>query len=373
MNSLLTDNQFCTSCAACENVCPKDAISMHLDKNGFLRPIVNEVKCIHCGLCEKKCPIKKKVTSPNCNYEVPFVYAAFTKDAQIRIKSSSGGLFSVLATEILKQNGAVIGVAQQRETNFKHTIIRSEKELQLLRGSKYVQASPGLIYRETKKLLQENIKVLFSGTPCQIAALYSYLGERHYENLWTIDVVCHGTPSFNLFLKYIHEIEARVKGKVVRSQFRDKSKGWANFSMSHTIQNQNGHNFQEFHPLQEDLFLRLFLSNICLNESCHDCKYNGIPRLADITLGDFWGVKRFHPEMDDNMGTSVVLVNNSKGMGLFNQIKADIIFCKSELNKAINNNPCIIRSYPKNQNSDKFFADIICFSINDLQKKYCNQ
>ena len=178
---------------------------------------------------------------------------------------------------------------------------------------------------------------------------------------------------FILFQKYIQEIEARTKGKVTRSQFRDKSKGWANFSMSHIIQSHNGHISQETHPLQEDLFLKLFLSNICLNESCHDCKYNGIPRLADITLGDFRGVKKFHPEMDDNMGTSVVLVNNSKGMGLFNQIKADIIFCKSELNKAIKNNPCIIRSYPKSQNRDKFFADIINFSINDLQKKYCNQ
>ena len=119
--------------------------------------------------------------------------------------------------------------------------------------------------------------------------------------------------------------------------------------MSHTIQNQNGHNFQEFHPLQEDLFLRLFLSNICLNESCHDCKYNGIPRLADITLGDFWGIERFHPEMDDDKGTSVVLINNSKGDTLFSRIKSQIVFCKSELNKAINNNPCILRSYSMNK------------------------
>ena len=373
MNGLFKDKKDCSSCSACENVCTKDAISMQLDSHGFLRPIIDESKCVKCGICEKRCPWIKQIRSPNCNFEMPVTYAAFAKDTIIRKESSSGGIFSILATEILKQNGAVVGVAQQSETSFKHIVIRNESELKLLRGSKYVQANPGLIYRKTKELLQENIKVLFSGTPCQIAALYSYLGERHYENLWTTDIVCHGTPSFILFQKYIHEIETRTKGKVTRSQFRDKSKGWANYSMSHIIQSHNGLISQETHPLQEDLFLKLFLSNICLNETCHDCKYNGIPRLADITLGDFWGVKRFHPEMDDNMGTSVVLVNNSKGMGLFNQIKADIIFCKSELNKAIKNNPCIIRSYPKNQNSDKFFADIICFSIKDLQKKYCKQ
>ena len=346
---------------------------MQLDHYGFLRPVIDESKCVKCGLCEKKCPWIKQIHSPNCNFEMPVTYAAAAKDPIIRKESSSGGIFSVLAAEILKQKGAVVGVVQQNETTFKHTIIRNENELQLLRGSKYVQASPDLIYRETKELLQENIKVLFSGTPCQIAALYSYLEERHYENLWTIDIVCHGTPSFKLFQKYIHEIETRTKSKVSRSQFRDKITGWKNYSITHFINYYENCSLAESHSSREDLFLKIFLSDICLNESCYNCKYNGIPRLADITLGDFWGIERFHPEMDDNMGTSVILVNNSKGELLFKQIKDQIVFRKSELNKAIVNNPCIIKSYKKNPNRNKFFEDIDNFSLNDLQKNYCNQ
>lgn len=370
MNGLFSENKECSSCAACENVCSKDAISMQLDKHGFLRPVIDEVKCIKCGLCKKKCPWIKKVQGPNCNFEHPITYAAYAKDSSIRKESSSGGIFSILAIEILKQHGAIIGVAQLSPTNFQHLIIRNEEDLRKLRGSKYVQAAPGKIYRETKKLLQKNINVLFSGTPCQIAALYSYLGERHYENLWTIDIVCHGTPSIKLLEKYNQEIEYRTNGKILYSKFRDKISGWKQFSMTQVIECHNGSIHYESNSLQNDLFLKLFLSNICLNSSCYNCKYNGIPRIADITLGDFWGIKKFHPEMDDDKGTSVVLINNSKGDTLFNRIKSQIIFCRSELNKAINNNPCILQSYSMNKKIFDFLKDIDYFSLKELFSKY---
>ncbi len=196
MNGILTNNKFCTSCAACENICPQDAISMQLDQNGFLRPTVNATKCIHCGLCEKKCPALKRITNPNCNFEVPIVYAAFAKDEQIRIKSSSGGMFTILAKAVLNQGGVVFGVCQESPTSIYHTYVESIADLEKLRGSKYLQSNPDKIYQKAKDFLSKGRKVLFSGTPCQIAALYSYLGERRYDNLYTIDIVCHGAPGF---------------------------------------------------------------------------------------------------------------------------------------------------------------------------------
>lgn len=366
MNGLLKDSKKCSSCAACENVCPRNAISMHFDDCGFLRPVINESICIDCKLCEKACPWERIVQSPNSNFEVPITYAAFAKNKTIRRESSSGGIFSVLAESVLDQNGIVIGVSRLSSTEFGHITIHNKNELAALRGSKYVQSNPGLIYREVKKFLNENKKVLFSGTPCQVAALYSYLGERRYENLWTIDIVCHGTPSIKLFQKYIQEIESRTKGIVRESKFRDKAKGWKQYSMTNVIEYCNGTSFQESHTLQKDLFLRLFLSNICLNKSCYNCKYIGIPRLADISLGDFWGVQRFHPEMDDDKGTSVVLVNNQKGFDLFNTISEQIEVRKSELNKAVAYNPCIIKSYEERLSSENFFKSIANYPLKKL-------
>lgn len=370
MNGVLTDNKFCTSCAACENVCPKDAISMQLDQNGFFRPTVKEAICIHCGLCEKKCPAQKKISSPNCNFEVPVVYAAFAKDEQIRIKSSSGGIFSILAQEILNQGGVVFGASQETPTTICHIFIERSKDLEKLRGSKYLQSHPGKIYRKVKEFLKNKRKVLFSGTPCQVAALYTYLGERRYENLYTIDIVCHGTPSFKVFQKYLTEIEKEKKGAVNKIFFRDKRLGWKQFSITNVIEYCSGNSFQLSHTLREDTFLKIFLSNICLNESCYSCKYNGIPRLADITLGDFWGVQRFHPDMDDDKGTSVLLLNNAKGEDLFSLIKGKIEFCKSELNKAVNNNPCIIHSYPAHHQRNKFLKDLDSLTLNEILEKF---
>lgn len=366
----LANDKPCSSCAACENVCPKNAISMRLDDHGFLRPKIDSSKCIRCGLCEKKCPWRGQIFSPNCNFEVPQTYAAYSKDFIIREESSSGGIFSILALEILKQNGFVIGVSQQAPTTYSHIAISDAKELHLLRGSKYIQSYPGKIYRQVKQLLREGKNVLFSGTPCQIAALYSYLEERHYENLWTVDIVCHGTPSMKLLEKYTQESENKTGHKISQLKFRDKVKGWKQFSMTKVIETYNGNNFKESHTLQEDLFLKGFLSNICLNDSCYECKYNGIPRIADITLGDFWGIQKFHPEMDDDKGTSVVLLNNAKGEQLFNLIKKQIVACKSELSKAIDSNPCILKSYTKKSNRNTFFKDIDSLPLKEIISKY---
>ena len=201
----------CSSCGACANVCANNAISMELDKEGFYRPKINTSKCIKCGLCERTCPWTNIVTNPNLASKTPQTLAAFAKNESIRLESSSGGIFTVLAQKILNEGGVVAGVAQITPTRFGHIIIDNKTDLSKLRGSKYVQADVGFVYREIRTLLKSGRKVLFSGTPCQVAALYAVLGSKaNTPNLYTVDIVCHGTPSVKVFEKYVEEIEQKI-------------------------------------------------------------------------------------------------------------------------------------------------------------------
>lgn len=357
----------CSSCGACFNVCPRSAISLQLDKEGFYRPIVDKEKCIKCGLCERSCPWKHHVTNPNGAEISPRTIAAYAHDEKIRMQSSSGGLFTIMAECILEQGGVVVGVAQQEKDCFKHIIVESKDKLDLLRGSKYVQANVGLIYQNVRNLLKKGRKVLFSGTPCQIAALYSFLGNTVYSNLYTLDIVCHGVPSMNVFRKYLHELECLKKANLKRTFFRDKISGWTDYSLKHefefgkTLYVRNS----------KSAYLRLFVNKICLNSSCEDCHYRKLPRIADITLGDFWGVKRFHSQMDDNKGTSVVLLNNSHGESLFNLIKEKLNWCESNISNAIAFNPNIAFSCKEHPKRELFFKNLGNYTLNALAKMYC--
>lgn len=335
----------CSSCAACANVCPRDAIAMTLDEKGFYRPSVDFEKCVECGACERACPWTKNVANPNGAFESPKTLAAYATDETIRLNSSSGGIFSVIAEKVLDGGGAVVGVAQLGKAHFGHVVVENKADLEKLRGSKYLQADAGEIYRDIRSLLRAGRKVLFSGTPCQVAALYSVLGTKRFENLTTVDIVCHGSPSVKVFEKYLRETETLASASILSSRFRDKRNGWRLFSMAHrAIEYSSGDCFQIFKTLREDEFMRVFLQNICLNDSCADCRYGKLPRIADITLGDYWNIASVHPEMDDDRGTSVVLLNTERGENLFEEISSRIRFCESSLSAAIAGNPCIVRS-----------------------------
>ena len=361
----------CSSCGACANICAHGAISMQLDKDGFYRPVVDSSKCVKCGLCEKTCPWKNEVFNPNGNSKSPQTVAAYALNEEIRLHSSSGGVFTVLAEKILDDGGGVVGVAQLSSTRFGHIIVDNKDDLARLRGSKYVQANVGTVYRDVRALLKSGRKVLFSGTPCQVAGLYATLGKKFFENLYTVDIVCHGTPSVKVFEKYIREQECANAAKASFSLFRDKCKGWRDFSLTSFLKGSSENEIVCSKTLRNDKFMQLFMKNLSLSKSCSACHYARLPRIADISLGDYWNIAEVHPEMDDDKGTSVVLLNNGHGEKLFSIMTAGIKQCGSRIDFAVAGNPCIVRSSREHFRRVAFFADLDRMSLDALVKKYC--
>ena len=293
----------CCGCGACYNKCPVGAITMQENEEGFLVPVIDKNKCTNCGLCVKVCP---SLNVQYNNTDKPECYAAMADD-EIRMKSSSGGIFTLLAEDILDKGGYVCGAAFDDNWDVHHIIVDNKNDLEKLRGSKYVQSDTEDCYKKIKKLLDEDKYVLFSGCPCQVAGLYSFLG-KNYEKLYTVDILCHGSPSRGVWKKYLNE--NFNKNEIKKINFRDKNKiGW---SCSHcTISTKNGDD------IVTDDFTKLFHASINLRESCYDCKYSKKPRPADITLGDFWGISEYKKDLNDDKGLSFVLTNNAKGKFLF--------------------------------------------------------
>lgn len=323
----IKDKSKCCGCNACKQVCPKGCVQMKSDSEGFLYPLIDEEGCINCKLCEKVCPVKNTKEKSD---EVLNTYVAYTNKEMIRLNSSSGGLFTVLAQEILNKNGVVFGAAFDDKFQVKHIGIYGSSELHKLRGSKYVQSMVGDTYYQVKELLSSGQYVLYSGVACQIEGLKSYLG-KEYEKLYTIDVLCHGVPSPKLWNEYLKYEENFYSSSVKSIFFREKNPGWKNFSMKIL--------FKDSQKLQQvawdNKYMNMFLSNICLRPSCHDCKFKKLNRNSDITIGDAWGVQDFLPEMDDDKGTSVVLIHSEKGNDLFKEIKNKLKYKQCEVDKAL--------------------------------------
>ena len=359
--------QNCSSCAACANVCARNAVSMQLDAEGFYRPVIDAEKCVQCGACERICPWNKPVENPNVADVSPKTVAAYAKDESVRLQSSSGGIFTVLAERILDDGGVVFGVAQTAPTRFGHVVVENKADLAKLRGSKYVQADVGLVYREVRGLLKAGRKVLFSGTPCQVAGLYAVLGNAASADLITVDIVCHGTPSVKVFEKYVREMEKTDNSALDLINFRDKTEGWSGYALLHRF--GSGKSVSVHHNRSK--YMRLFLSRICQNDSCVECRYRKLPRIADITLGDYWGISKYHPEMNDDKGTSVVLLNTEHGKALFESVADKVFQCDSNVENAIAGNPCIVRSSTPHPKRFEFFANLDKFSLDQLIKMYC--
>ncbi|WP_289129026.1 Coenzyme F420 hydrogenase/dehydrogenase, beta subunit C-terminal domain [uncultured Clostridium sp.] len=335
----------CCGCQACFNGCPKKAISMIEDNKGFKYPIVDKNKCINCGLCKKVCPVLKDDTNTN-NIKV---YACINKDKNKRERSSSGGIFTLLAQEILKDGGAVIGAAFDENFEVRHICVQDDKDLQKIYKSKYVQSDINTMYVKAKDMLEKNRKVLFTGTPCQIEGLYSFLG-REYENLYTHDFICHGVPSPKVWKKYKKYIEKK-SGKQIKSiDFRNKTYGWKKYYLKFTFDDSTYEDNINFDP-----YLKLFLNDIILRDSCYKCKFKKINRKSDVTLADFWGVEKVLPDLFDNKGISTVIINTEKGRQLFNNILESIEYKEIELIDVVKYNPSMIISAKKNININKFF------------------
>ena len=352
----ILDEKYCTGCSACVNICPKEAISMIEKYDGFCIPEINENKCINCKLCEKVCPVlnvKKEADG------LPESYACINNNEEIRMESSSGGIFTLIAEEILKENGIVFGVSFNENLELNHVEVQNKEDLKFLRGSKYLQSNIGNTFKIAENYLKQNRRVLFTGTPCQIEGLKCFL-RKDYDNLYTQDVICHGVPSKKVFEKYVNE------NKVQKVYFRNKeNKGWNNYQILIKAKNS-----QKYINHEKDLFMRIFLNDLDLRDSCYDCKFKKKHRVSDITLADFWGIDKVLPEMNDEKGISLVILHSSKGKEIFEKIKNKILFKEVNFYDSIKDNQAMIKSCQYNENRENFFADLDKLSLKELCEKY---
>lgn len=360
----ITDKTKCCGCSACYNICPKNAIQMVEDENGFKYPVVDKEKCINCGLCEKVCPYNNEYTKKEI-FSTSLAYGGWNTDEEIRKKSTSGGVFSAIAKYIFDNNGVVCGAIYDNDFKVVHDIAYNMEDLKKMNGSKYAQSDMKNNFKRIKEHLENNKLVLFSGTPCQVAGLNSFLG-KEYENLYTCDIVCHGVPSPKVFEKYKKELEEKNSSKIADINFRDKISGWQGYSFSTQFKNDKKYTEKS----NKNEYMKAFIGDIDLRESCPTCKFAKLPRYTDFTLGDFWGVDNCYPELNkDNKGTSLVLVHTQKGKDLLLENK-DIFIKQCDLSKSIKGNPSILEHKPANKNREKFFKELENTEIAALVNKY---
>lgn len=361
------NKQNCTGCGACYNICPKNAITMQGDEYGFYKPVIDREKCVNCGLCEKICPLDKYKSQ---NIEQPKVFAFQNDDKETLYKCASGGAFAKLAKYIIEQNGIVYGVIYDENLVVCHSRTDNLTYLEKMYSSKYVQSNTGDTFKQAKEDLENGKLVLFSGTPCQIAGLKSYL-QKDYENLITVDLVCHGVPSPLVFEKYKQEFMAkRAKDEwLLNIDFRSKIQGWNPYYL--TIKTNN----QDYYILSgKSVYTKLFLNNLNINDSCLNCKFNGFPRVADITIGDFWGVDEYDKTMNDNKGLSIVLLNSEEGEEYFSKIQDQCFSKEVPLDIAVKYNPNITSSSKLHPKRKEFLEDIkISKTLQYCVKKYCRE
>lgn len=313
----IKEKKNCCGCEACVQRCPKSCITMREDNEGFLYPEIDKDICIDCGLCEKVCPVINQAEERK-----PLaVYAAKHKDEQIRMASSSGGAFTAIAERVIDEGGVVFGAKFNQDWNVVHSYTETKEGLGTFRGSKYVQSRIGESYKEAEGFLKAGRKVLFSGTPCQIAGLKRFL-RKEYDNLLTVDFICHGVPSPKIWREYLKNktdsIASRFSGQkeidVENVFFRDKCLGWKKykFTLNISIINKGGleNKIKISEPFNNNIYLRGFLTDLYLRPSCHNCPTKSLKSGSDFTIGDFWGVQKIMPQIDDDKGVSIIIVNS---------------------------------------------------------------
>lgn len=362
MVSWILKNQ-CTGCAACVNICPVNAIEIKADDSGFEYPIINKNSCIHCNACEQVC--LKRISKENNNRNIPKTFAAWSQEEEVRFHSTSGGAFSEIAKVILQKEGIVVGAKYNTKNLVEHTAIKQAEELEKIRQSKYIQSSIGYVFKEIKEYLQSGKMVAFCGCPCQVAGLYAYLG-MEYEKLVTIDFICRGVNSPKAYRAWLSEIEQYAGSKAVKVWFKYKKNGWKKSPRCTRIDFENG-KYRVFEQ-QDNLFMEGYLGyNLYMRPCCGECQFKGIPRRADITLADFWGLEK---ELDDDMGTSMILFNNNKGEILFEQAKLQLKFFERNFDEIFKGNTYFDKSVRIADKSSDFLKELDIDSFSKTLKKY---
>lgn len=297
---------------------------------------------------------------------VPAGYAVIHNDIDTRLASSSGGVFSLVAETVIKDGGIVFGAAMSKDCRTViHIGVDSLSGLVDLRGSKYIESSIGDTYLKVRDALRDGRKVLFTGTPCQIAALQNILG-KEYKNLLCMDFICHGVPSAMVWGKYIDFGEEQVGSPVAKVSFRHKKYGWKTFAV--LLEFENGVKY--IRKLYEDLYMRAFLSNCCLRPSCYDCRFRRLNRVSDITVGDYWGIHKQYPGMDDDKGTSLVMVHTQKGRDMLDAVKNSAKMLSVDIEKALESNKSMTGSPPVPKAREAFMRDLDKVDFDILVRKY---
>lgn len=338
----------CCGCNACALACPVQCITMQCDEEGFLYPVVDRTKCIQCNRCHQVCPVQNEMQQ-RLEFDKE-CYVGYSTVDEIRKNSSSGGMFTLIARTILEKGGSVIGAAFDERFDVEHQEVTNFEQLNKFQGSKYVQSNIGITYKKTKELLEEGKLVLFSGTPCQIKGLYTYLGNKTYGNLLTQDIVCHGVPSPVVWQKYV---VLKKKRNIQKISFRDKTFGWHYFSMR--INSDDGKYCKR---LDEDWYLRLFLDNTILRPICYDCPMKKEGSCADITLADCWKSGNVTNQIKDtDEGLSLIIVNTEKGAKTWKYVTEsnDVSYEKVDTEKALASQSAIRTSVSPNPKRAMFF------------------
>lgn len=331
------------------NICPKQAITIKPDEDGFNFPEINRDLCIECGLCNKVCAFQ----NVSITKKTPIsTYVAINKDKDVLSSSASGGIFGALAFLMLEKNGVVFGCAYNGDMEPEHICVDNLLDIKKIQGSKYVQSNINDTYTAAKKYLKDNRWVLFTGTPCQIAGLKSYLG-KGYENLITADLICHGVPSSKFFKDYIRYLEYKLNGRIIDFKFRDKSRGWGH--MAKAIYEKNGGVREKLIIPFASYYFKYFLKSDICRESCYECKYACGSREGDFTMGDYWGIEKSHPEIETKNGVSVLLVNSIKGMKLLPELKEYLNLTKSTFEQAREQNGQLNKPVGKSEKREAIF------------------
>lgn len=352
----------CCGCTACSSICPKKAIVMKQDEEGFMYPIIDKSKCVNCGLCDKVCPVKN-VKEERFEQKA---YIVNNKNDEIRKDSTSGGAFTPIAEYVLNRGGVVFGATFDKNYNVVHTYVDNKESLTILRGSKYVQSFLGDTFKQVKDFLNDNRMVCFSGTPCQIEGLKKFL-QKDYKNLITVDVMCHAAPSPLVWKKYLNYEVSKLKGKKIKKVlFRDKSKYGYKYSTM-TIKTDKD---EYSKGVESDPYLRAFFGDLSDRPSCYDCKFKKQCHVSDFTIWDCFVVDNFDKNLDDDKGTSRILINTENGRNIFDKIKENYSYTEVKTQSLVKNVKEMLNSVEMNEERILFFKDLNELDENTFFEKW---
>ena len=351
----------CCGCTACSLICTHGAIEMKTDRLGFYYPTVDNDKCVECGLCLKKCQFKADYERYD-NFETSQIYGGRLKDELALEKSQSGGAATAICESFIKEGGVVYGVCFDNKFTVIHTRVEKVEDLAKLRGSKYVQSNLGSVLLQVKNDLLTDKKVLFIGTACQVSGLMSFIPNKLRGRLFTIDILCHASPSPALWESYLKYIRHKYKAEIVSVNMRNKKFGWRSFHESFVLSNGK--------TINRDSFIFLFFHHLSIRKSCEVCHFTNHHRVSDVTLSDFWGWSKYHKEWNDDKGVSMIMANSTKGLSLLKTLNDSMFLISSEESEIDHLQPQLTRPSKANPLRDSFEDDFNKKGFQYVSKKY---